>query len=866
MPVAVGETEQLPAICSRNVSPPAFLYAGTAQLIDPVPRRSSGSWLATGPQLNCQPAPRARILEAHAMPSGSSAGSSSLPSSFSSSEHKSDSSSANSQVLLPQPSSAAPPRTTDQLIELSVSSEEIADWRRRHQQAQTEPMPWPGRTRSVLRRYSPLVPPTALLIALVVLLVQDLANANSNADSSDLPSEPIAPILQWGACSLDNVVASAYNLSAQCAAVTLPLCYDDICETEDANASIIVSFKRIPAIGTNATGASPQTVWYLPDRPDFQTSEEAELQMTLLYEELRGDTDIYTLNLRGSGNSTALSCNSSDGSPLQTAIFSRNDGVLDPNDVWVCINRLYELGHTNLSAFSLASAARDIEAVISQFQPDSQAIVYALGYGTLVAQQLMQWGVAQVVGYVFDGAPGSFEDTASNQVSKRDEDFGEVANEFLVWCQGDSDCSKMFPDLSSTTTLNATLLEVYTRLDADRTSMCSMILTEVDTSGSSNSATDSTTPPSYVLRQLLGVMIMDSTLWPFIPVIAYRFHRCGSEDLTLLSQFVNSAFETVNDAETPELLFAIQTFSELWEAPSPDQTELLERFTDATISSGRVYTQLEAYCLFTGDTSDACSNINSSASSSSSIGTLSYSTNSSALDIPSETSVLLLSGGLDALSPPKYSTALFNAFQADNKALLVAPKATHGVVQSALLSNGAACGRSVLVSYVRSSGNLTALDMSCMAALPTPSLAISNTSSLLVLGVEDAYDGVLVVTNSNSGSAGDLTESGSSEKSATSSGSTSDELIRRISALKSSRRRYKVALIVVTSVLGAVLITGAMILIYRRRRKQQLAGEEEMLRRMRGDEENELELVRSIYLLTSDSPSSGERAVTGRVA
>ncbi|ETM44799.1 hypothetical protein L914_10001 [Phytophthora nicotianae] len=209
----------------------------------------------------------------------------------------------------------------------------------------------------------------------------------------------------------------------------------------------------------------------------------------------------------------------------------------------------------------------------------------------------MQWGVAQVVGYVFDGAPGSFEDTASNQVSKRDEDFGEVANEFLVWCQGDSDCSKMFSDLSSTTTLNATLLEVYTRLDADRTSMCSMILTEVDTSGSSNSATDSTTPPSYVLRQLLGVMIMDSTLWPFIPVIAYRFHRCGSEDLTLLSQFVNSAFETVNDAETPELLFAIQTFSELWEAPSPDQTELLERFTDATISSGRQH-QLISIELF----------------------------------------------------------------------------------------------------------------------------------------------------------------------------------------------------------------------------------------------------------------------------
>ncbi|KAG3221263.1 hypothetical protein PC129_g7984 [Phytophthora cactorum] len=670
------------------------------------------------------------IPEAHAMPSGSSAGISSLPSSFSSSEHKSDSSSANSHALLPQPSSAAPPRTTDQLIELSVSSEELANWRRRHEQAQTGPMPWPGRTRSILCRYSPLVPPAALLIALVVLLVQDLANAHSNADSSDFPSNPTAPVLGWSVCSLDNAVANAYNLSAQCATVTLPLCYEGICETEDNNATITVSFKRIPAFGTNETGASAQTVWYLRDRPDYQTREEAELQMTLLYEKLRGDIDLYTLDLRGSGNSTALSCNASDGSPLQTAIYTRNDGFLDPIDVGACVDRLHELGYINLSAFSLASAARDIEEIISRFQPDSQAIIYALGYGTLVGQNIMQRGVSQIVGYVFDGAVGkpdgatnpplSETEAISYQVSKSDEDFGEVANGFLAWCQGDSDCSKMFSGVSTTTTLNTTLAEVYTRLDADRTSMCSMILTESE----SRNSTASTTPPSYVLRQLLGAMMKDSTLWPFIPVIAYRFHRCGSEDLALLSQFVNSTFVTVDDADTPELLFAIQAFSELWEVPSPDQTELMKRFTDATISSGRVYTQLEACCLFTGETPDASS--------------------------------------------------------------------------------------------------------------------------------------------SSSGSVGALT--GSSENSATSSGSTSDELNGRISALESSRHRYKVALVVVASVLGAVLVGGAVVMIYRRRRKQQLAGEEDMLRRMRGDEENELDLVRSIYLLSSSSPSSGGRAPTGRVA
>ncbi|KAG6615566.1 uncharacterized protein IUM83_05119 [Phytophthora cinnamomi] len=804
------------------------------------------------------------------MPSGASAGissSSSLPSSFSSSEHKSDSSSANSQVLLPQPSSALPPATADQVIELSVSSEELANWRRRHQHAQTEPMPWPGRTRSVLRRYSPLVPPTALLIALVVLLVQDLANAHSSADSSDLPGGTNQTAIHWSACKLDNVVANAYNLSAQCATVTLPLCYEGICETDDNNHTISVSFKRIPAIGASNSSISAQTVWYLSDRPDVQTREEAELQMTLLFVELRGEVDIYTLYLRGSGNSTALTCNTSDGSPLQDAIFARNDGVLNLSDVQGCSSRLQELGYTDLRAFSLASAARDVEEVITQFQSDSQAVVYALGYGTLVAQQLMQRNVSQIVGYALDGALGGPADLTSSmsvaleatsyQVSKSDEDFGEVAADFLAWCQTNTNCSIMFSDVS---TLNMTLIEVYAQLDADTASMCARILMDIDSSGNTNSAIDTTTPPSFLLRQLLGLMMKSETLWPFIPVVAYRFHRCGSEDLAVLTEFVNSTFETSDNADTPDLLYAIQAFSELWEVPSPDQTELTRRFTDATISSGRVYTQLQAYCLFSSDnSSDACAN--ASASNASAVqSTLSYttkdSTNVSAIMISS--SVLVLSGGLDPISPPKSAAALFGALQTDNKALLVVPNGTHNVVQTALLSNGTACARRVLASYVRASGSLSAYDASCMDDLPTPSLAISSTSSLLVLGVADPYDGVLVVTNSSESSSGSTGSSGGGSESAGSTGSALGDLNRCISALERSRDRYKVALIVVSSVLGALLVGSAVTMLYRRHRKRQLAVEEVMLRRMRGDEEDEVELMRSIYLLSS-SPSSGRR-------
>ncbi|OWZ03266.1 hypothetical protein PHMEG_00025037 [Phytophthora megakarya] len=785
------------------------------------------------------------------MPSGSSAGLSSLPSSFSLSEHKSDSSSPNSHTVQPQPSSAAPPVTADQLIEFSVSSEEPANSSQRHQQTQTGPIPWPGRTRSVLRRYSPLVPPAALLIALVVMLIQGLAKAHSDTDSLDLPNEPV---LRWRTCTLDNTVANNYNLSAQCVTVTLPLCYDGVCDVENEKAAIDVFLKRIPAIGVNDTSVSRQTVWYLPDRPDIQTRNEAELQMALLYKELRGEMDIYTLDLRGTGNSTALTCYASNGSPLQTAIFARNDGVLDFRDLELCAKRLQELGYTNLSVFSLVSASRDVEQVITQFHPESQAVVYGLGYGTLLAQHLVQRGIAQVVGYVFDGALGSSRLSpgaeASYEVSKSDEDFGEVSVDFLAWCQVNTDCSKMF----STMTINTTLPVVYAQLDGDTTSTCSRILMDNVSSGSNNYAANTTTPPSYLLRQLLGLMMKDTAMWPFIPVAVYRFHRCGSEDFALLTQFVKLTFATNDDVATPEFLYAIQAFSELWESRSPDQAELTERFANAPISSDSIYTQLQAYYMFTGDISDACANTSVTTNSSSIKTKISYTgklTNTSSTTLHRETSILLFSGTLDALSPPKYTAALFDAYQTDNKALLEAPNGAHGVVGTALLPNGTACARYVLASYIRSNGDLSAYDASCMTALRSPNLTISNDSSLLVLGVENAYNGVLRVPNRNSNDSADILTDSGNLASSTSSGSTLDEINNYISALESSRHQYKVALIVVTILMGSVVLAGAMAVIYRHRRKHQLIGEEGMLRRRRGDDDDELELMHSIYLLSN---------------
>ena len=208
------------------------------------------------------------------------------------------------------------------------------------------------------------------------------------------------------------------------------------------------------------------------------------------------------------------------------------------------------------------------------------------------------------------------------------------------------------------------------------------------------------------------------------------------------------------------------------------------------------------------------------------------------------------------VSPPKYSSGLFDSIQTGNKALLVSPYSKHGVVQNALSSNGEACGRQVLASYILAGGNLSGYDASCMAMLAIPSLAISQTLSQLVLGVDDAYDGMLVNTDSssslsNSSSAGVNPNSGSQDN-LTAPSSTLDELQRQISTLENSRQRYEIALIVVASVLGAVLVLYAVVMFYRHLQKQQRTRDDlATLRRMRGDGDSEVELMGSVYLLST---------------
>ncbi|KAF0707454.1 hypothetical protein As57867_006592, partial [Aphanomyces stellatus] len=104
------------------------------------------------------------------------------------------------------------------------------------------------------------------------------------------------------------------------------------------------------------------------------------------------------------------------------------------------------------------------------------------------------------------------------------------------------------------------------------------------------------------------------------------------------------------------------------------------------------------------------------------------------IEIPTNTNVLLLSGLLDAQTPPKYARYQLDSLVGDNKLLLEFPGAGHGVIATA-------CGLSVFGDFVNR-GSLQGLDASCVAGLKTSFATIPQLDAILMPTKNgDIYEG-----------------------------------------------------------------------------------------------------------------------------
>lgn len=568
--------------------------------------------------------------------------------------------------------------------------------------------------------------------------------------------------------------------------------------------------------------------------------------METLYRQLNGEVSVYTLDQRGTGQSTRLACNTS--SATANTIEQLRE----------CLQSLKYQYNGNFGAFSITSAAYDLVTLISQTQKSSDIVVYGLGFGTLVVERLLHFGVAEIKGYVLDGSMTTSGSNANQfaYFSQSDAAFGDIGDEFLKVCENDLRCSSKFQGGSNNTkSVSEMLTEVLEHVDDSQCALLWRNSSQVDTWAAAY-------PASFNVRRTLATLMQNATERALIPVVIYRLHRCNAQDQVVLKNLAAPLQERERElASHSELVYDLQAFSELWEVDAllPTQSTITSRFTETLINPGRLFDQVSKYCLFAGDTtSEACTALTNSIEGDNKSAVASNFTYAhdqywnAAAAIPAHASVLLLTSSLDGQASVKHAQLLAEALQGSAKALLTFEAGVHGVLASSFQDPSdvsSSCGLEILRSYILHSGALDASNSTCMEQLVQVSFAITEAMSMQLLNVTDAFDGVPLnsSTSSTSPSAAPVDTYGSTPFPSAQK--------QAISSLERSPNRYRVAFIVVVSLLTLIFLV-VLVALYRwwkTWKNKELRHEEDELRQMRGDAMNDVELLRQIYMSSPEA-------------
>ncbi|OWZ01904.1 Serine protease [Phytophthora megakarya] len=516
---------------------------------------------------------------------------------------------------------------------------------------------------------------------------------------------------------------SVPDLPAECAVYSAPLCYPGICKTpKSVNHLVDIFVKRFPA--TTGDPETASNVWLLQGGP-------VESIMYLLHSQLEGKVNVYTMDHRGTGRSTRLDCVAAQ---LTTYPLTNE---LNVTDIPACAHDLQKK-YGNLASFSTTTAATDLVTFISKYTNGASTIMYGGSYGTMLVERVMHLAPPEVVGYVLDGIATTSGAPASEfmYASKVDEEFGKVADDFMDLCEQESSCKPHFEPNG----LKSTLQDVIESFDNNPKSPCAALVKN------SNNSND---PPSSILRNALGTVLIDLFTRTLIPPVVYRLNRCSAADIDVLKQFFTtvSASNQATAADAAfesSLLYDLIVFSEMWETPQVPMTEMKSRFTDATLSYG-VFTMSPLYCAFSKEKSSSCNEFNVSNYEGNGIIYKRDQYWNKTATIPNQASVLLLSGRLDTQTPHKYAESLFKVLDGDKKELVTFDYAPHATIMSTPMDGVTlepnSCGINIFASYVRNGGDLTRLDKSCMDKMPPFNLTTQDIYMYSYLGTNDSYDG-----------------------------------------------------------------------------------------------------------------------------
>ncbi|ETW04598.1 hypothetical protein, variant 1 [Aphanomyces invadans] len=535
------------------------------------------------------------------------------------------------------------------------------------------------------------------------------------------------PLDGWYRCS-ESTFGGSGGLVAECGKYTMPLCHPGLCN--DTSRTLDVFVKRVLAANTTA---NPKVLWMVQGGPGL-SSADLDGWLADMYTMLHGQVTLMTMDHRGVGRSSYLTCTAAQA----TTGGSPGGRDITRGELPACLASVRrKFGASNSAAFSITSAATDLLTVIDATSlPAQEVYVYGVSYGTMWVQRAMllepHFPATNIRGYILDGVV-THSGPRRLVFSDWDTNHGRVASAYFDLCTQDAFCAAKFVR----STLAATAAVLYTRLNGASHPCHAFVQTNFgDAAG---------------LKILFSSYLQDPTLRALIPVLVYRLERCNAGDIVVLQTILNSIHGLVNmprvgAAYYSELVRNVVGYSELWELPTPTLEALQERFDSSIVASG-MFNALPEYCIYSGATDPACVATNSVVTPSVAFVYTPDAYFNQTVVVPSKASVLLLNGGLDPQTPLFGAHDTRDLLQSARKLLVEFPYCTHGIVGMSITTNASAppCGQSILASYVMASGDLAAVDTSCLHSLRPMSFQLSlEFAATVVPGIAgDLYDGTL---------------------------------------------------------------------------------------------------------------------------
>jgi pimeloyl-ACP methyl ester carboxylesterase len=505
-------------------------------------------------------------------------------------------------------------------------------------------------------------------------------------------------------------------MKAQCAYVPLPASRFG----EPSNATVNVFVKRL-VVATEEASVAPQAVWLLQGGPGG-SSDALEPQMILMFQQLRGQFEVYTLDHRGVGRSTRMSCVA----PQAETAGSDGGVTITMNEFPACAQEWKQRASRELPNYpggstgymSTTEAALDLADLIQAINvAQAQSThVYGISYGTFWGARFMQVKPEslEVKSLILDGVV-SQQGPARTSIDQWDFYMNQVGIDmFRLYCNEGTYCyGKLKGLLPAGTPIEQFPAMLFERLYHNNT--CKGVT--------------STVLPAATLRRILGSILMQQYTRDFIPAFMYRLWRCDADtDMGALNYFLQIIL--TNSSRIPScvtlgssMLQQNIMLSELYnrEYTTEDMMRIFNTsyFATGTYDSGTVAKYWPIY-----DAPEAFINHTFATSS---------------------TPVLLLNGDLDPQTPFAFAETQFQNIQSSGtgkKYLIKIPYAPHYTALRSPVNNSKIdCGLQLILQFVQDPSKEP--DQFCIQHLQRvhfrgPSEAVN----VLTFGVHDIFDGI----------------------------------------------------------------------------------------------------------------------------